>query len=92
MSLGSKCDEINDFYELLNAFINTHETTTTETKYCKDRIMKNVKQLYNKCFDTYKKSSDSEKVKDEEKRGRDYEQFKIIDKKKTKIRVDYIKN
>ena len=25
MSLGSKYDEINDFYALLNTFINTHE-------------------------------------------------------------------
>ena len=37
--------------------------------------MKNVNQLYNKYFDTYEKSYDSEKVKDEEKRGRDYRQF-----------------
>ena len=32
LSLGSKYDEMNEFYALLNAFINTHETTTTETK------------------------------------------------------------
>ena len=32
MSLGSKYDEINGFYTLLNAFIYTHEATTTETK------------------------------------------------------------
>ena len=55
MSLASKYDEINDFCALLNAFINTHEATTTETKDRKDRIMENVKQLYNKYFDTYKK-------------------------------------
>ena len=55
MSLGSKHDEMNDFYMLLNAFINTHEPTTTETKIREDRIMNNVKQLYNKYFDTYKK-------------------------------------
>ena len=30
MSLGSKHGEMNDFYTLLNAFINTHEATTTE--------------------------------------------------------------
>ena len=30
MSLGSKYDEINDFYMLLNTLINTHEATTTE--------------------------------------------------------------
>ena len=55
MSLCSKYDEINDFYVLLNLFINTHEATTTETKICKDRIMNNVKQLYNKYLDIYKK-------------------------------------
>ena len=75
MSLGSKYDEMNDFYTLLNAFINTHEATTTETKILKDRIMNNVKQLYNKYLDTYKNNYDSEKVKDEEKRGRVCKQF-----------------
>ena len=30
------------------------------------------------------KNYDSEKVKDQKKRGRDYKQFKIIDKKKQK--------
>ena len=52
MSLGSKYDEINDFYALLNPFINTYEATTTETKDRKDRITENVKQLYNKYLDT----------------------------------------
>ena len=33
-------------------------------------------------MDTYKKNYDSEKVKGEEKRGRDYKRFEIIDKKK----------
>ena len=55
MSLGSKYNEVNDFHVLLNEFINTHKATTTETKERKDRIMKNVKRLYNKYFDTYKK-------------------------------------
>ena len=57
MSLGSKQDDMNDFYTLLNAFINTHEPTTTETKDCKYRIMNNVKQLCHKYFDTYKKKN-----------------------------------
>ena len=48
MSLGSKYDEMNDFYMLLNAFTNTHQATTTETKDRKDRNMNNVKRLYNK--------------------------------------------
>ena len=55
MSLSSKYNEINDFYTLLNAFINKPEATTTETKNRKNRILNNVNQLYNKYFDTYKK-------------------------------------
>ena len=70
---------MNDFYTLLNVFINTHEATATETKICKYRIVKNVIQLYSKYLDTYKKNYDSEKVKDEEKRWRNYKQFEIID-------------
>ena len=41
--------------------------------------MNNVKQLYNKYLNIYNKNYDSEMVKDEEKRGRDYKQFEIID-------------
>ena len=66
MSLGSKYCEINDFYKLLNAVINTHEATTTETKDGKNRIVNYLKQLYNKYLDTYKENCDNEKVKDEE--------------------------
>ena len=79
MSLGSKYDEINDFYTLLNAFINTHEGITTETKNRKKKVMQKVVYLCNDYLDAYKKSYDREKVKDEEKRGRDYKQFEIID-------------
>ena len=79
MSLGSKHYEINDFYTLLNAFINTHEATTTETKNRKNRILNNVNQLNNKYFDAYKKNHDSEKVKDEEKKGCHYKQIEITD-------------
>ena len=45
MSLDSKYNEMNDFYALLNALVNTHEATTTETKNRKFGIVKNVKQL-----------------------------------------------
>ena len=65
MSLDSKYAEMNEFYTSLNAFINTLEATTTETKIRKDRDIDNGKQLYNKYLDIYKKNCDSEKVKDE---------------------------
>ena len=63
ISLGSKYDEMNDFYTLLNVFINTQKATTTETNDRKNRIFSNVKQLYNKYLDTYKKKYASEKIK-----------------------------
>ena len=84
MSPDSKYDEMIDFYELLNSFINTHKATTTETKDRKNEILSYAKPLYNEYLDTYKNNYDSEKVKDEEKRGCDYKRFEIIDKKKQK--------
>ena len=55
MSLGSKYDEINNFYMLLNAFINTQEATTAETKNLQNRTLNNVSRLPNKYFEAYKK-------------------------------------
>ena len=85
MSLDSRYVEMIDFYKLLNSFINAHIAITVETKDRKDRILSYVKPLYDKYLDAYKKNYDSEKVKDEEKRGRDYKRFEIIDKKKQKL-------
>ena len=45
MSIGSKYDEIDDFYTLLNAFIKTRKTTTTQTKNRKKEVMKKVVEL-----------------------------------------------
>ena len=84
MLLDSKYDEMTDFHKLLNSFINTHKATNTETNDRKNRILSYVKPLYNKYLDAYKKNYDSEKIKVEEKRGRDYKRFEIIDKKKQK--------
>ena len=67
MSLDSEYNEMTDFHELLNSFINTHKATNTETKDRKDRILSYVKPLYNKYLDTYKKNYDSEKVKTKKK-------------------------
>ena len=67
MSIGSKHDEMIDFYTLLNAFINTCKVITTETKDCKETILSYIRLLYDKYLGAYKKNYDSEKVKDEEK-------------------------
>ena len=46
---------MNDFYTLLDSFINTREAITDETKDRKDKIMKYVKPLYDEYFNDYKK-------------------------------------
>ena len=55
MLLKSKCDTIDEFYQLLNTFINRHKTITDETRDNKNRVLNKVKQLYNKYFNAYKK-------------------------------------
>ena len=75
MSLDSKYVEMTDFYKLLNLLIDANVAITVETKDCKDRILSYVKPLYDKYFDAYKKTYDSKKLIDEEKRKHDYKQF-----------------
>ena len=88
MSLGSKYDEINNFYMILNAFINTHKATTTKTKNRKNKILNNVNQLYNDYFDVYKENYYSENLNErDEKILKEFHQFKILGKKsKNQIR------
>ena len=71
MSLGSKYDDINEFYTLLNAFINHNWN-----KFIKIKLLNNINKLYNKYFDAYKKDFDSEKLKDEEKKDVTLNKFK----------------
>ena len=51
--IDSKHGEFTEFYELLNDFKN-YKRVAIETKNCKNRIINNVNQLYNKYFDYYK--------------------------------------
>ena len=81
MSLNSKYNGMTGFHELLISFINTHKATNTGKNDRIYRILSYVKPVYDKYLDAYKKNCDSEKVKDEEKRGRDYKRFEIINKK-----------
>ena len=46
---------MNEFYQLLDTFINKQKTTTDETRDQKNTVLNSVKQLYNNCFNAYKK-------------------------------------
>ena len=88
MSLPSKYDEMTDFHDLLNSFINKHKVTNTEARNRKNRILSYVKTLYDKYLDAYKKNCNSRNVKDEEKIQREYKQFEIIDEREQKSECD----
>ena len=78
MLLDSKYDVINDFYKLLNPFINTHKAIITETKDRKDKIMNHVKPPYANYFDASKKNYDNKELTDEDKKKYGYKQLEII--------------
>ena len=55
MPFDSKYNEMTDFHELLNSFINIHKATTDETNNRKNRILSYVNPIYNNYLDAYKK-------------------------------------
>ena len=83
VSIDSRHCELKEFYKLLSNFRN-HKPITTKTKNRKNRIMNNVKQLYNKYLDTYQKNYNSEDLNEEDKFFFDLNKFKIFGKKKQK--------
>ena len=54
LSVDSKHGKLTEFYKLLSDFKN-HKPINNKTKNCKNRILNNVNQLYNKYLDIYKK-------------------------------------
>ena len=46
---------MNEFYQLLDTFINKYKTITDETRDQKNTVLNEVKQLYNNYFNAYKK-------------------------------------
>ena len=56
VSIDPKLGKLKEFYEVLSHFKNL-KPVTIETKTCKNRIMNNVNQLYNKYLHTCKKNT-----------------------------------
>ena len=52
VSIDSKHGELKEFYKLLSDFKN-HKPVTIETKSCKNRIINNIDQFYNKYLDWF---------------------------------------
>ena len=54
-SLGSKYNDISNFYSALSEFKN-YKTNTDETQQRKNRVINNAVAFYNNYFDSYKKN------------------------------------
>ena len=88
MSLDSKYNKMKKFTNLLNIFQN-HKPKNPKTQLKKERIMKNVDELYEKYYNAYKNDYDNDDELSEGKKKKfDYKQFELFDKKDKKLKLD----
>ena len=81
MSLGSQYGELKEFYKLFIDIKNYKPPSLLKQKIVTIELWKmSINFTIN--ISTLTKNYDSEDVKDEERRGRDYKQFEITDEKK----------
>ena len=76
MSLDSKYNKMKKFTILLTNFKNL-KPKKPKTHLIKERIMKNVNELYKKYYCAYKNDYDNDEAK---KKKYDYKQFGLFDK------------
>ena len=79
MSLDSKYNKMKKFTNLLNIFQN-HKPKNPKTQLKKERIMKNVDELYEKYYNAYKNDYDADELSEAKKKKFDYKQFELFDK------------
>ena len=80
MSLDSKHNKMKEFKRLLNNF-KSLKPLKQETQLKKERIMKNVDELYKKYYNFYKNDFDNDDELSEAKKKKfDYKQFELLDK------------
>ena len=88
MSLDSKYNKMKKFTNLLNIFQN-HKPKNPKTQLKKERIMKNVDELYEKYYNDYKNDFDNDDVLSKAKNKKfDYKQFELFDKTDKKLKLD----
>ena len=80
MPLGSKYKKINNFKK---------NPEKTETQKKKERIIKNVDELYEKYYNAYKNDYDTDnEINEAKKKEFDHRQFKLFDKTDKKSKLD----
>ena len=88
MSLESKHIKMKEFKRLPNIFKNL-KPLKQETQLKKERIMKNVDELYKNCYNFYKNDFDNDDVLSEAKKKKfDYKKFELFDKTDKELTLD----
>ena len=88
MSLDSKYNRIKEFNKLLIKF-KTLKSEKPETHFKKERILKNVDELYEKYCNAYKNDYDKDdELNEVEEKKVDYKRFELFDKLNKKLTLD----
>ena len=88
MSLDSKHNKMKEFKRLLNNF-KSLKPLKQEIPLKKERIMKNVDELYKKYYNFYKNDFDNDDELSEAKKKKfDYKQFELFDKTEKELTLD----
>ena len=87
MSLDSKYNKMKKFTNLLNIFQN-HKPKNPKTQLKKERIMKNVDELYEKYYNAYKNDYDNDELNEGKKKKFGYRKFKLFNKTDKKSKLD----
>ena len=87
MSLDSKYNKMKKFTNLLNIFQN-HKPKNPKTQLKKERIMKNVDELYEKYYNAYKNDYDADELSEAKRKKFDYKQIELLDKTHKKLTLD----
>ena len=86
MPLDSKYNKMKEFNKLLISFKSLKTTKKKETQLKKERIMKNVDELYEKYYNVSKSDYDTnDKLKKDKKKNFDYKQFELEINKEPKL-------
>ena len=86
MPLDSKYNKMKEFNKLLISFKSLKTTKKKETQLKKERIMKNVDELYEKYYNVSKSDCDTnDKLKKDKKKNFDYKQFELEINKEPKL-------
>ena len=89
LSLYSNYNRVKEFNELFITFKSVEIKKKTETRLRKERIMKNVNELYKKYYNNYKSGYDTDDELNEAKKKKfDHNQFKLVDKTDKELKLD----